>query len=364
VAPSSVLVPFQEDVLAPVDGVVSNGNGIVRRMVRFASKLAVPDGKVAWLPAAVWRGLRISRDYPIGMCFSISPRPTSHLVARRVARSLKIPWVADFAHPWSDAPWLSRRPRLIKRLDQRLEGSVIRSAHHITVANPDIARGICGRFGAAGARKLSVIPTGFNDELFKTESAAVPSKFRVLYPGNYFCEEGRHGEYFLKAIDKWIGMEPRLRDQVEFVFIGKRDDALLRQRATMAHPDVVRVEPLISHRACIQLIQSSHMCVVNTVGNRIPAKTYECMRAGKRILALTDPGSDLDALVGHHSGGISIPAQDVSAIRDALESTWQSSRLEKPERREVGRSLQMYSSKHSAEKLSRIFEDLLLSRDH
>jgi hypothetical protein len=134
---------------------------------------------------------------------------------------------------------------------------------------------------------------------------------------------------------------------------------LLRHRMVMAHPEVIRVGPLVSLRACIQAIRSSHLCVVNTVGNRIPAKVYECMRAGKWILALTDPGSDLENLIHDYPKGVSVPAQDMSAIRNALQSMFQRSRSDKSERSEADRSLHMHSSNHGAERLSHIFEDLL-----
>lgn len=365
VPPSTFLVPFKTEhhvQLRPPDGAIPKGNGLLGRTVGFLSPLAVPDGKIGWLPAAVKRALQIAQDYPMGICFSVSPRPTCHFAARRVAQRLGIPWVADFALPWSDAYWLSGRPRCIEWLDQQLEGSALRSAQHITVAYPDIARGIRARYGAAWQKRLSVIPTGFGDDLFARDSFPTLSKFRVVYPGNHFCEEGRHGEYFLKAVDEWIGLNPRLSDGVEFVFIGKRDDELLRQRAGMAHPEVLRVEPFMSHRACIQAILSSHMCVVNTVGNRIPAKAYECMRAGKWILALTDSGSDLENLMHHYSKGISVPAQDTSAIRNALQNVWQGSGLEQSERLEADPSVAAYSCKRSAEMVSRIFEGLLLAR--
>jgi hypothetical protein len=279
-----------------------------------------------------------------------------------VARRLGIPWVADFALPWSDAYWLSSRPRFIERIDQQLEGVVVRSAQHVTVAYADLARSMCARFGAALQKKISVIPTGFSNDLFARKRVPTPVKFRVLYPGNHFCDEGRHGEYFLKAIDEWIVDNTRLGDQVEFVFIGKRDDELLRHRAAMAHPEVVCLKPLISHRECIQEILSSHVCIVNTIGNRIPDKAYECMRAGKWILALTEPGSDLDNLMRCYPTAISVPARDVSAIRRALQSVWRTGDLKEPARIEPVPAVENYSSKHSAEMVSRIFDGLLLAR--
>jgi hypothetical protein len=363
-APPSILAPFQRSRDArreATDELVSSRNDIVKRVERFASQLAVPDGKLGWLPIAAQYGLRIARNNPPHMCLSVSPRPTAHLVARRLGRSLRIPWVADFALPWSDAYWQCGRPRWISWLDQQLEGSVVRSAQHITVAYDEIARAICARYGRVWQEKISIIPTGYDDDLFEQQSLPKPSKFTVVYPGNHFCEAGRHGEYFLKAIDEWIGAAPHLAHQVEAIFIGKRDAELLQQRELMAHPEVIRVEPLISHRACIQAILASHMCVTNTFGNRMPAKVYECMRAGKWILALADRGSCLDNLIRSYSRGISIPAQDISGIRDALQSAYQRSRSEEAELTEPDRSVASYSSTQGTQKVAAIFENLLAS---
>ena len=365
VATSHFLVPFppvRPEALPLRDGPDSQSDGLSARLVRLASRLAVPDGKIGWWPAAVRRGLRIGRQYRIRACFSVSPRPTSHFVARRIARSLDIPWVTDFAVPWSDAYWLSGRPRLIQRLDQKLEGVVVRSADHITVAYADIARGLCARHGAGIRKGISIVPTGFAGELFAQEPVDPRAKFTITYPGNHFCEAGRYGECFLKAADEWIGDNPGLSDQVECVFIGKRDDDLVRQRATMAHPEVVRVEPLVSHRACIQAILASHVCVVNTVGNFIPAKVYECMRAGKPILALTEPGSDLERLMAQYAGGMAVRPRDVSAIRSALQQVWQRRDGKESQPREAASSLERYSSERGARIVSRILDGLLLSR--
>jgi hypothetical protein len=86
------------------------------------------------------------------------------------------------------------------------------------------------------------------------------------------------------------------------------------------------------------------------------------MRAGKWILALTDAGSDLENLMRHYSRGISVPAQDISAIRNALQNAWQGIDLKASERIEADPAVESYSSKHSAEMVARIFDSLLLSR--
>jgi hypothetical protein len=234
---------------------------------------------------------------------------------------------------------------------------IVRSAQHITVAYDELGRSLSSRHGGALEKKISIIPTGFQEQLFSGHAPAA-AKFTIVYPGNHFCEPGRHGEYFLRAIDDWIDSDPSLKRKVEFVFIGKRDDDLLRHRAAMTHPKIVRVEPLVSHRACIQAIRSSHACVLNTVGNRIPAKVYECMRAGKWILALTEPDSDLATLIRDYPKGLPVPARDMSGIRDALQS-WQQTASNQFEPTGAEPILDSYSSAQIAERLCRIFDSLV-----
>jgi hypothetical protein len=361
VAPPRFLVPFRPAPRAPLppgDDRTLRANGISSRLGRLASQFAVPDGKLAWWPAAVRRGLRIGREHRVRICFSVSPRPTSHFVARRIARSLGIPWVADFALPWSDADWLGGRPRALRWLDERLERSTVRAAQHITVAYDEIARGLCARQGPGWRTGVSVVPTGFADELIPRGRASLPAKFTVVHPGSHFSQAGRYGECFLRAMDQWIDEEPALAGQVECVVIGKRDADLELQRASMAHPEVIRLEPLVSHRACMQAIRASHAGLVNTIGNRIPAKVYEFMGAGKPILALTEPGSDLERLMRGYAGGIAVPARDTPAIRDALQRLRRTRDSAAPERPETDVPLERYSSRHSALTVARIFDDL------
>jgi glycosyltransferase involved in cell wall biosynthesis len=234
----------------------------------------------------------------------------------------------------------------------------VRSAHHVTVAYPELGRRLGARYGQACADKISVIPTGFDEDLFREPEPPAQAKFTVVYPGNHFCEAGRDGEYFLRTIDEWLNAKPELQEHVEFVFIGKRDEELLQQRADMVHSNVVRVEPLMSHRASVQMIRSSHMCVVNTVGNRIPAKVYECMRAGKPILALTEPGYHLATFMEQYSKAFVFPPGHTSEIRQTLEIVLKQSDLRAFLPTDAARSAAKYCSIHGAEMIARIFDQL------
>ena len=137
--------------------------GCPRLLGALSSYLRIPDKNVLFCP------LRI------------------RILSRRVARSLGIPWVADFAFPWS-AYWLSGRPRFIEWFDQQLEASALRAAQ-LSPWRMRTSRAECPRDMEPRGKKDSIIPTGFSEDLFAEKSVPTASKFRAIYPGNHFCEK-------------------------------------------------------------------------------------------------------------------------------------------------------------------------------
>jgi hypothetical protein len=146
-----------------------------------------------------------------------------------------------------------------------------------------------------------------------------------------------------------------MEGKVEFLFIGKPDEALMRHRGTMAHPRVIRLEPYMSHRGCVQAILSAHLCVVNTVGNRIPGKVYECMRAGKPILALTEPESDLSSMLRRYAESLLASAGDAQGIRHNLADVWQHHRTRIAS--SVNGIVSLYDAKRGAKSIADLLGD-------
>jgi hypothetical protein len=205
------------------------------------------------------------------------------------------------------------------------------------------------------------VPTGFDEGLFAGSTILPHRKLTVLHAGTHFYEGWRHGKNFLRAIDEWVEANPRAAADTEFVFIGERYDGLAQAHAAMAHPEVVRLEPFVTHRACIGEIEAAHVCIVNTVGNRIPDKVYECMRAGKKILGLTDPGSDLTRMLTAYPGGIAVAPSDVAGIRRAFDTVSHDPAVRAGADAGASAYAARYASTRSAITMASIFERVLAS---
>jgi hypothetical protein len=81
------------------------------------------------------------------------------------------------------------------------------------------------------------------------------------------------------------------------------------------------------------------------------------MRAGKWILALTEPGSDLAKLISDYSKGLAVPARDMPGIQHALQS-WQQSASNQFDSIQAEPILDSYSSGNSGERLCHIFDTI------
>ena len=78
---------------------VGGARAAVRRGARAA--LYFPDAQIGWYAPALITARRALRERRFDAVFSSSFPITAHLVARRLHRWLKIPWIAEFRDPWS-----------------------------------------------------------------------------------------------------------------------------------------------------------------------------------------------------------------------------------------------------------------------
>jgi glycosyltransferase involved in cell wall biosynthesis len=107
----------------------------VRRLVR--DYIYVPDGQVPWIPFAV-AGLRRALQAAQGpkLVMSSSVPYSAHLAALVVARSERVPWIAELRDPWSLIDDRIRpRSRARKRADAALESRVIAAASGVVVTS-------------------------------------------------------------------------------------------------------------------------------------------------------------------------------------------------------------------------------------
>jgi glycosyltransferase involved in cell wall biosynthesis len=232
--------------------------------------------------------------------------------------------VADFRDPWvaGDRSVFSMLP---KRWEVRAEAAVMRDADAIVANTPrtcDLLRTAYPEHTA----KMVAITNGYDPESF--EANPIPplagETVNIIHPGEIYAN--RDSRPFLEAIGK-LGPDAILgRRSLRVRFIGRLESG------TQRLGDLIRAEGLggvVSLCGQIPYAQSLRemvqadvlLLLMNSPGQRagVPAKLYEYIGAGRPILALAEPDSDVAWILRESGAPYRIaPPRDPEAIRRAL----------------------------------------------
>lgn len=298
---------------------------------RFPQSLAIPDRWVSWFAAAVPAGLALIRKLRPRVIFSTYPIATAHLIALALHRLTGLPWIADFRDPMAQDGYPSD-PR-VWRSFRWIEERVLRNASRSLFTSPSAIRDYQRRYPDISPDRFVLVENGYDEEAFAAaESVGATSpaeagrvidatKIVLLHSGIVYPSERDPTQFFqaLGALKRVGALSGR---DVEFRFRASANDVLLRALADReAVADLVSIEPPIPYAEALAEMMSVDGLLLMQAANcnsQIPAKAYECLRAGRPVLALTDAAGDTADLM-HRAGVTDVVAlDDVGALTVAI----------------------------------------------
>ena len=305
--------------------------GLLRRSA--LSVLRVPDEYTGWILPAVAAGMRAIRRYGIEQVVSSSPHSTGQLVGLALSRLRGLPWTAHFQDPWTH-PWRRWRESgvvtdLSARLETALERMVLRRADVVACVTDPHTNWLRQRYPQV-ANKFITIPNGFDsDEWERLDGARQQTgqdKFVITYAGSLYLQ--RSPLPLFRALRSLIDSGDIVREDIQVDLIGQCDVAegarVTDIAASCALLGNVRVTGLLDRAATLLRMAQSNLLLLLAEGwtLQIPLKTYEYLRAGRPILALTSTGAVAD-LLSSAGGAWVVDPTDQAGIRGAVrEAYW------------------------------------------
>lgn len=315
---------------------VANGMPVVRAFAldsarhlavrgRYLGVTAFPDRWLTWWPFGVLACLRLIKRYRPKVLWSTFPIATAHLIGLTVRKLTGLPWVADFRDPMVQEA--QRLSKIAGPTWRRLEGSIVRNASGCVFVTRGAMLDHAARYPDRSSESWAVIENGYDETAFAgAETRLDPPKrgrgarVRLLHSGILYGN-GRDPGPFLQAVARLHRARP---GALEVVLRGSGislSSVHERLAADLEISEVVRVLPPIGYRDAIaEMLDADALIVIQgRVYNRqIPAKAYEYLRAGRPILALTDPAGDTARLLGEWAGVYSARENSVGEIQGAL----------------------------------------------
>jgi glycosyltransferase involved in cell wall biosynthesis len=298
-------------------GSVGGGTGFAARIARWVrANLFLPDARVGWVPFASRAALRLHDRQPFDAVLTSGPPHSTHLVGRKLARRTRVPWVADFRDPWTGINFYDDLPMTVaaRRLDRRLEASVLGNASHITTVSPTWAHALTTRVGRPES-DATVVHNGFDADDFAGPAPAQRESFTLAHVGSLYGSRDPGALWKALATMRAAGRLNRFRLRLT----GGLDDAVLASAVAAGVADLVDTTGYVNHATAVLEMRSASalLLFVEDFGldrGMITGKLYEYLGAGRPVVGLGPVDGDAAAVLAETRAGVMIRRDDAGAL--------------------------------------------------
>jgi hypothetical protein len=307
-------------------------NGRLRRWL--LSMLMLPDSYTSWIPTAVAAGLREIRRERVDCLFSSGPWWTNHIVGFCLARMTGLPWVAHFRDPWTQGPWLKPTSDWSVRIEKALERLVLRSADTVVCVTDAHASLLRRSHPDLDPGKFVSIPNGYDGTEWASPNGkpdgaqhegGEKDRFVITYAGNLYAKRTPYPLF--ASLRSLIDSGEAVREHFRIELIGNcyaaGDAPVPDMAASFGLETQVDLPGFLGRKETLRRVARSNLLLLLAEDwpYRIPAKTYEYLRAGRPILALTTEEALVDLLSRTGGAWVADPTRP-EEIRAALKQAY------------------------------------------
>ncbi len=297
-------------------------SGWRRRFSRAVrATLFVPDARIGWLPFATRAGLRLVRETGCEAIFSSGPPFTCHLIGRALARRTRLPWIADYRDPWTQATFYPQRPGWVRAIDERLERSCVREAARSITVGEGMAHQLRDPSPETAPERVVVIPNGYDPDEFADIPYDPPKELRITHSGSLFHNRIPHA--FFDAVEDLLAEDPAAEADLRLHFAGRLDQAVLDLLNRNAWKRITSTRGFLPHHENLKLLRRSRVLLL-LIGTDAQSKTmvtckvYEYIAAGVPILAVGPPDGDAASVLRQTGTGWIFAHDDRAGLKGKL----------------------------------------------
>jgi glycosyltransferase involved in cell wall biosynthesis len=287
-----------------------------KRLVTGAIKrILCPEPEVLWVPFALRKASAIVRRYGIE-CALVTVPPFSALI---IGSALKrrfpnLSLVSDFRDEWLTfylKDFEFQNTDFTRRRAEAIEREAVTRSDLVVAVNTSSRDEIRKRYPNEPEGKFAVVPNGYDPEVFAAFQPRPhsPGKMIVTHVGTVY--KTASPRFYLEALD---GMPEDVRNRIETRFVGRISET---ERAQLVgrQSDVQAVGFVAQAEALRFMEETDYLLLTMTNDISVPGKIFEYMATRKPVLAIAQPGSEVDGLLRETGAGICAPPDDLAALR-------------------------------------------------
>lgn len=273
------------------------------------------------------------KNKDIDIVFSNSTPPTqgalSALVARRLSKKTgkKVPFLYNLQDIFPDSlvnSNLTHKDSILWKIGRKLENFTYRHADKIIVISQSFKKNLLAK--GVSEKKIEIIsnwidlesvhPVERKDNKLIDEFNLDPSKFFVVYAGNFGASQG--ADIILKVADQL-----KEYDDIQFLILGGGAE-FDKAKKTVADNQMsnVIIHGLLPSNRISEVYSLGDIALITCkkgVGKAgMPSKTWSIMACNTPIVASFDTGSELDDILSSANAGICIEPENPEKLKDSI----------------------------------------------
>jgi glycosyltransferase involved in cell wall biosynthesis len=292
---------------------------------RYPRLLALPDAWVSWSLTAIPAALRTIRRKKTDVIFTTFPIASAMWIGLVLHHLSGKPWIVDLRDSMTEDNY--PQDRVTWRVWRWLERQAIRHASLILFTAPSAIQMYRQRYPQLAEERCLLLPNGYDEEDFARLPVGVFARsprtrpFLLLHSGVVYPEE-RNPRPFFRALAR-LKREGRISGRtlnVNFRAPGF-EDVYAKEIRELGLDDVVYLLPRIAYAQALDEYVASDAFLLMQAANcdrQVPAKTYEYLRIGKPILALTTETGDTASVLRQVGGATIASLENEEAICRSL----------------------------------------------
>lgn len=325
---------------------------LIKSVVRAAGNAILqPDAQILWYPGAVKEGLQLLSELKHDAIFVTAPPFSSFVTGAALSRRSGLPLIVDYRDEWGISNQFQenrQKSSFSHRLQDRMQRKVLRQASAVIATTARSAESVRESVKRAGSSAtVSCIYNGYDAaDLLKVANEfldastgdsnghleasnlksekAMPSnarQLRIAYVGTLWNLTSI--EPVVSAIENLAAEDRKKAERIELVVAGRRtgaQDEILDRLESL--PCRLTREGYVEHKRAIEIMdQADVQCLllsdVPEAGRVVPAKTFEYLALGRKILYVGPDGEVREILSEFPQAESFLPA-DADGIADYL----------------------------------------------
>ena len=278
----------------------------------------IPDARCFWIGPVIKKISAYILENQVDAIITTGPPHSVNRIGALLKKKFNLPWIADFQDPWTQVDyykhfkitsWAHARHR-------KMENEVFAHADLITIVSDSWKVDL----QQIGAKKVEVIPLGFDPDDFKS-SSILDQFFSMTHLG--LLGEDRNPETLLYVIKAICEENSDFANYFRLNLVGKVNSKLSDLVASLNLKSNVFFIGQVSRKLALQYMQKSQLLLLllnkaENVSGRIPGKIFEYMGAKRPVISLGPVGTDVSIIISKSRLGQNIPYDNFELLKEYM----------------------------------------------